>query len=282
MSLQDTKYLNLEYNSPNGRIIKFANPLVMGIVNITDDSFYDGGLVKTKEDFIKRLDKHLTEGADIIDIGAMSSKPGAIELPLELELERIKDALNWIREINKSVLVSVDTYRAEVAEEAIKQDADIINDISAGNFDANMIDVVAKYNCPYIMMHMKGKPKNMQNNPSYNNVVEEVKAFFESKIADFRAKLCKQLIIDLGYGFGKTIEHNYELLNKQAQFADFGLPILTGISRKSMIYKLLNITPAEALNGTSVLNTIALQNAASILRVHDVKEAKEVIRLLNH
>lgn len=265
----------------NGKQLNFEKPQVMGIINLTPDSFFDGGKYNSINAILKDVEQKITEGATIIDIGAASSKQNAIQLTAKEEIERLKGPLNKIREEFPNTIISVDTYWSEVAEYVINNGADVINDISAGEIDKYLLSTVAKYDVPYIMMHMQGTPQNMQNNPSYENVVTEVLDFFTKKI-----EVCKQLgiektIIDVGFGFGKTIEHNYQLLTNLSSFTSLKKPLLVGLSRKSMIYKLLNTTPQYALNGTTVLNTLALQQGVNILRVHDVKEAKEAIDLID-
>jgi dihydropteroate synthase len=257
-----------------------APAMVMGILNITSDSFFDGGSYLSENQWLEKALEMQTQGADIIDIGACSTRPGAIQVPFEEELERIVKATELIRKNVPNVLVSVDTYRAKIAEAAVKSGAHIINDISGGTMDSDMFKTIARLKIPYILMHIQGTPQTMQQNPVYDNVVEDVLGFFNKKIAELTSLGVSKVILDPGFGFGKTIAHNYQLMSELSSFATFDLPLLVGLSRKSMIYKVLNTTPAEALNGTTVLNTIALQKGARILRVHDVKEAKETIELL--
>lgn len=257
-----------------------APAMVMGILNITSDSFFDGGDYLSENQWLERALEMQTQGADIIDIGACSTRPGATQVPFEEELERIVKATELIRKNVPNVLVSVDTYRAKIAEAAVKSGAHIINDISGGTMDSEMFTTIARLKIPYILMHIQGTPQTMQQNPVYDNVVEDVLGFFNKKIAELTSLGVSKVILDPGFGFGKTIAHNYQLMSELSSFATLDLPLLVGVSRKSMIYKVLNTTPAEALNGTTVLNTIALQKGARILRVHDVKEAKETIELL--
>lgn len=257
-----------------------APAMVMGILNITSDSFFDGGNYLSENQWLEKALEMQTQGADIIDIGACSTRPGAIQVPFEEELERIVKATELIRKNVPNVLVSVDTYRAKIAEAAIKSGAHIINDISGGTMDSEMFKTIARLKIPYILMHIQGTPQTMQQNPVYDNVVEDVLGFFNKKIAELTSLGVSKVILDPGFGFGKTIAHNYQLMSELSSFATFDLPLLVGLSRKSMIYKVLNTTPTEALNGTTVLNTIALQKGARVLRVHDVKEAKETIELL--
>ncbi len=254
-------------------------PLVMGILNITSDSFYDGGKYLQPDAYLAQAVKMVGEGADILDIGAYSTRPGAAEVDEATEKERLTSAIIDIRKHFPELLISADTFRASVAKKAIEAGANIINDISGGTMDEAMFDTIAELDVPYILMHIKGTPQTMQTDPQYKNVTLEVKEFFRERMAILNKKGVKKIILDPGFGFGKTIEHNYQLLGEMDQFQELGLPVLAGISRKSMIYKLLNIKAEESLNGTSVLNTFALQKAAKILRVHDVKEAQEVITL---
>ncbi len=261
--------------------IDLSTPAVMGILNITPDSFYDGGKYTGRDALLRQAEKMLAEGAAILDLGAASSRPGAEEVPEDEELERLLPAVENLLSVFPDAIISVDTYRSKVAKSAVEAGAHIINDISGGTFDDKMFQTVADLNVPYVLMHIKGTPQNMQNNPRYVDVVQEVKYFFKRQLRKLRdAGVTKNIILDPGFGFGKTLENNYELLKDLASFTDLGCPVLTGISRKSMINKVLHITPDEALNGTTVLNTIALLNGANILRVHDVKEAVEVVRLV--
>ncbi len=263
-----------------GDLIDLSEPKIMGILNITQDSFYDGGKYSSSEEILAQVTKMNNEGADIIDIGAYSSRPGALDISAKEEIERLTSILDNIRNTFPDLIISVDTFRSEVAKEVVNNfNVDIINDISAGELDPKMFELIADLNIPYVMMHMNGSPQNMQNNPQYENVVESVISYFEEIINKLKLLGVKDVIIDPGFGFGKTIEHNYQLLNHLSDFRIFELPILIGVSRKSMIYKALDLSAEEALNGTSVLNTIAVLNGANILRVHDVKEAKQTIKL---
>ena len=259
--------------------IDFSTPVVMGILNITTDSFFDGGKFLTKENIIKQAQKIEEEGAKIIDIGASSSRPGSTPVSEEIELERLLPAIKLIHKNTKNLKISIDTFRAKVAEECIKNGAHIINDISAGEKDLKMFETIINLDVPYIMMHMQGDSKNMQVNPKYEDVNSDIISFFEKKVKHLNTKGFKKIIIDPGFGFGKTIEHNYEILKNLKKFRELNLPILAGLSRKSMIYNLLEISAEEALNGTSIVNTISLLNGANILRVHDVKQAVECIRI---
>ena len=259
--------------------IDFSTPVVMGILNITTDSFFDGGKFLTKENIIKQAQKIEEEGAKIIDIGASSSRPGSTPVSEEIELERLLPAIKLIQKNTKNLKISIDTFRAKVAEECIKNGAHIINDISAGEKDLKMFETIINLDVPYIMMHMQGDSKNMQVNPKYEDVNSDIISFFEQKVKYLNSKGFKKIIIDPGFGFGKTMEHNYEILKNLKKFRELNLPILAGLSRKSMIYNLLEISAEEALNGTSIANTISLLNGANILRVHDVKQAVECIRI---
>ena len=254
-------------------------PIVMGILNLTTDSFYDGGNYLTDEKIILKVKTMLDEGASIIDIGAQSSKPGAIQMSSKEELKKILPTIKLLKSKFKNIIISVDTFWSNTAKQSVLKGANIINDISAGEIDKNMLRTIAKLNVPYIMMHMQGTPEIMQDNPQYNNVTLEIINFFKHKISNLSKLGFNKIIIDPGFGFGKTMQHNYQLLNNLTQFKNLKKPILVGASRKSMIYKLLDIETDKALNGTSIINTIALQNGANILRVHDVKEAIECIKI---
>lgn len=264
-----------------GKILDLSTAKVMGILNITDDSFFDGGVYLNKNKMLEKCEKMLLEGASIIDIGAQSSRPRAKPIDFEVEKERLLTAITNIKHHFPDIIISVDTYNSSIAKSCIKNGADIINDISAGEMDKEMFEVVAELGVPYIMMHMQGNPEMMQDNPKYKNVTKEVLVFLERKIKQLKAKGFEQIIIDPGFGFGKTMEHNYELLNNLRCFEKLGFPILVGASRKSMIYNILDTTAQKALNGTTAINMMALLNGANILRVHDVKEAVECIKIVN-
>jgi dihydropteroate synthase len=255
----------------------------MGILNITPDSFFDGGKYLTSKQTITQIELMLSQGANIIDVGAFSSKPGSKLVSYTDEKQRLTPIFKEIAKKFENVIFSLDTFRSEIAKEFVNDyGVGIINDISAGELDANMFKTIAELNVPYIIMHMKGTPENMQNNPVYNKNIElEIIEYFAEKVAKLNQLGVNDIIIDPGFGFGKTLEQNYQLLNKLDSFKILDLPLLVGISRKSMITKLLNNNAENALNGTTILNTIAIQKAANILRVHDVKEAKEVIDILN-
>lgn len=270
------KYINV-----NGRLMDLSEAQVMGILNITPDSFYANSRKQTEEEIILRVRQIIDEGASIIDIGAYSSRPNAENITPAEELKRLRFGLEIIHRIAPDAVISVDTFRAEIAEACVEEyGVAIINDIAAGEMDAKMFETVARLNVPYIMMHMQGTPQDMQLTPHYENVVKEVFMYFAEKVDKLRSLGVKDIILDPGFGFGKTLEHNYELLNYLDDFKIFEFPLLVGVSRKSMIYRLLGTTPDEALNGTSILNTIALMKGANILRVHDVKEAVETVRIV--
>ena len=270
-----------QYINANGRLMDLSEPQVMGILNVTPDSFYAGSHGVTEGYIIDRIHQIMNEGASIIDIGACSTRPGADEVSIEEEMSRLRIGLELIRKHRPDAIVSVDTYRADVAKMCVEEyGAAIINDISAGQMDEQMFPTIARLGIPYIIMHMKGTPKDMQVNPQYDHFLKEVFYYFSEKVQRLRDLGVKDIIIDPGFGFGKTLEHNYELMNHLEEFALFELPLLVGVSRKSMIYKHLDITPEEALNGTTTLNTIALLKGASILRVHDVREAMESVKIV--
>ncbi|WP_157359657.1 dihydropteroate synthase [Algoriphagus mannitolivorans] len=252
----------------------------MGIINLTPDSFFEKSRIEvSKEKVISQAKQMLEEGADFLDLGGYSSRPGAEEISIQQEIDRVIPAVQWIKEEFPKTLISVDTFRSKVAFAAIKEGADLINDISAGSLDPEILTVVAKSELPFLAMHMKGNPKNMQELAVYGNLLPEILYYFAEKVEIFRKIGIKDVIIDPGFGFAKTLEQNYELLRLLNSFRVFGLPLLVGISRKSMIYKSLGVSAQEALNGTTALNMFALLNGANILRVHDVKEAKETIKL---
>ena len=264
-----------------GTLINVSTPKVMGILNLTPDSFYDGGKYKNESEILQQVEQMLTDGATFIDIGAYSSKPGADHIPVEEEKHRIIPIVELVLQKFPEAILSIDTFRSEIAKLCIEAGAALINDISAGHLDENMITTVGQLKVPYIMMHMKGTPQTMKSLDQYDNLITDINLYFAHAIAKARKHGINDIIIDPGFGFAKNTAQNFELL-KHLKILEFHeLPILAGISRKSMIYKTLSCSPSEALNGTSILNTIALQNGASILRVHDVKEAVECIKLLN-
>jgi len=264
-----------------GQLIDLSMPKVMGILNVTPNSFFDGGKYQNESEILAKVEKMLNDGATFIDIGAYSSKPSAEFVSEAEELQRITPIINLILKHFPETLLSIDTFRSQVAKACIENGASIINDISAGNLDTKMLETIAKYNVPYIMMHMRGTPQTMQTMTNYDNIVKEILFYFSERVAKARSYGINDLIVDPGFGFAKTLEQNYEVLQKMELFEILELPLLAGFSRKSMIYKTLNSTAEEALNGTTVLNTIALTKGAKILRVHDVKEAMECITLFN-
>jgi dihydropteroate synthase len=275
----------MNFNTKETEGVAFAQllangPLVMGIVNITPDSFYDGGKYSAHEDAIAHAGQLIAEGADIIDLGAASTRPGAKDIGPEEELKRLLPVLEYLVKNHPGTPVSIDTFNSSVANETVKRGAAIINDISGGSMDSEMFKTIGGLKVPYVLMHIQGTPKTMQAEPHYTNVVEEVYKYFSKKIGELKLAGVEQIIIDPGFGFGKTVEHNYALLRNLGRFKNFGLPIMAGISRKSMINKVLKTKPENALTGTIALNTIALLNGATILRVHDVKEARQVITLV--
>lgn len=276
MEITTARYINV-----NGSLLDLSQPRVMGILNVTPDSFYAGSRTQTEAEIVRRVRQIVSEGAAIIDIGAYSSRPNADNVSSREEMERLRMGLKILFEIQPDAVVSVDTFRADVARMCVEEyGVAIINDIAAGEMDTDMFHTVAALNVPYIMMHMQGTPQSMQQHPYYDNLLKEVFLYFARKVQQLRDLGVKDIILDPGFGFGKTMEHNYELLSHLEEFRIFELPLLVGVSRKSMIYRLLDITPQEALNGTTVLDTICLLKGADILRVHDVKEAVETVRIV--
>ncbi len=264
-----------------GNLIDLSVPKVMGILNITPDSFFDGGKYKDELSILNQVQKMLQDGATFIDIGAYSSKPGAEFVAQEEELKRLLPIIELLLAKFPEAILSVDTFRSTIAKKAVESGVAIVNDISAGLLDEKMIETVAQLQVPYIMMHMKGNPKTMQSLANYEDVVKEIMYYFSERIQVARSFGLNDIIVDPGFGFAKTLEQNYEVMQKLDYFSILEVPILVGVSRKSMIYKLFDSAPKEALNGTSVLNTIALQKGASILRVHDVKEAIECVKIVS-
>lgn len=262
-----------------GNLIDLSQPKVMGILNITPDSFYDGGKYTKEKNMLLHVESMLKEGATFIDIGAYSSRPGAKDISAEAEAKRIVPVIEALQKEFPKSLLSIDTFRGTVAEQCLQVGAALINDISAGMLDKNMFATIAAHQVPYIMMHMRGNPETMQQRTDYDNLITEILRFFSERIALARTMKINDLIIDPGFGFAKNLEQNYELLRQLHLFKTIDLPLLAGLSRKSMIYKVLGNTPENALNGTTALNMLALQKGASILRVHDVKEAVECIKL---
>lgn len=263
-----------------GRLYVVNQPLVMGILNITPDSFYAGSRNERPEDWLRAAEKMISEGVDILDIGGQSTRPGSERIPAEEELRRVIPVVEELHQMYPETILSIDTYHSKVALRSVAVGASIVNDISGGEMDPEMIPVVAGLGVPYICMHMQGKPETMQLNPVYEDVVLELLDYFIRKKAACKTAGIHDMIIDPGFGFGKSIEHSFELLKKLSVLKSLELPILAGLSRKSTIWKTLGIQPSDALNGTTVMNTIALLHGADILRVHDVKEAKEAITLV--
>ena len=276
METLSSKYINV-----NGSLLDLSVPCVMGILNITPDSFYAGSRMQTEAEIAVRAQQILDEGAGIIDVGAYSSRPNAENVSPHEEMERLRMGLEILRKTQPGAVISVDTFRADVARMCVEEyGVAIINDIAAGEMDTDMFRTVAELNVPYIMMHMQGTPQNMQKHPHYDNLLKEVFLYFAQKVQQLRDLGMKDIILDPGFGFGKTVEHNYELLAHLEEFRVFELPLLVGVSRKSMIYRLLGNTPQDALNGTTALDTICLLKGADILRVHDVREAVETVKIV--
>ena len=269
------------YINVGGELMDVARPRVMGILNVTPDSFYAGCRMETEAAVMGRVHEILGEGGDLIDVGAYSSRPGADDVSPQEEMARLRMALAVIRREAPTAVVSVDTFRADVARMCVEEyGVQIINDISAGLMDEAMFSTVAALGVPYIMMHMQGTPQDMQRQPVYDNLLREVFLYFSERVGRLRELGAKDIILDPGFGFGKTLEHNYTLLNHLEDFRIFELPLLVGVSRKSMVYRLLDITPEEALNGTTVLHTLSLMKGANILRVHDVRQAVEAVKIV--
>ena len=277
MKTKSPKYINV-----NGELMNLEEPQVMGILNITPDSFYKASRKQTEEAIRERALQIINEGASIIDVGAYSSRASAKNISLEEEMERLRYGLRIINDTIPNAVLSVDTFRADAARMCVEEyGVAMINDIASGEMDENMFETIAHLGVPYIIMHMKGTPQTMQIDPNYDNLLKEVLEYFAHKVGKLQELGVKDIILDPGFGFGKTVSHNYELLAAMDEFKIFEMPILVGVSRKSMIYKLLGNSADEALNGTSVVHTLALERGANILRVHDVKEAVEVIRIVN-
>lgn len=262
-----------------GTLLSLQSPQVMGILNVTPDSFFDGGRYTRQDALLRQAEQMLKEGASILDIGGMSSRPGAEIISVEEELQRVLPSIEALHQAFPQAILSIDTIRGRVAEEAVGAGAAIVNDISAGAFDESMYPTVARLQVPYILMHMKGSPKTMQDNPDYEDVVQTVLDFFIAEVGKLRALDVHDIVLDPGFGFGKTVEHNYQLLKQMHLFKILDLPLLAGLSRKSMINKVLKTKPEHALNGTTALNMVALQQGAKILRVHDVRPAMEAVKL---
>jgi len=279
-----TKNKNL--NTPitidcNSKLLDLSTPAIMGILNLTDDSFYDGGQHNSIKKALLQTEKMLDDGAIIIDIGAYSSRPKSKHISLDEEWQRLEKTLQIINKEFPKAILSIDTFRSEIARRSVYNGADIINDISAGNLDSQMFDTVADLDVPYIMMHMQGAPQTMQDNPNYNCIEKEVRNYFLSKVKTLQQKGVNNIIIDPGFGFGKTLEHNFQLLNNLGELHTLELPLLVGVSRKSMVYKVLETDAKNSLNGTTAIHALCLINGVSILRVHDVKEAVECVKLIN-
>lgn len=266
--------------SCKGKLIDLTTPKIMGILNLTPDSFYDGGLYNNIDSALAQTEKMLLEGATFIDIGGASSKPGTVEISIDEELARVLPVLEEIHKKFPETIISIDTYRSDVAKKAVEAGAAMVNDISGGNLDPKMLKTVGMLGVPYVAMHMLGKPENMQDKPSYNNILTHIRSFFTSKIDTAHKAGIRDIIIDPGFGFGKNLEHNYSLLKNLSSIQIHGIPMLIGVSRKSMIYKLLQIEVTDALIGTTILNTVALLQGTQILRVHDVKEAHQAVQLI--
>lgn len=272
---------NVKSLNVNGRLLELSTPQIMGILNVTPDSFYAGSRMQTEADIAARARQILDEGATIIDIGAYSSRPNAEHISSEEEMKRLRTALEILKRNHPEAIISVDTFRADIAERCVNDyGVAIINDIAAGEMDGRMFETVARLGVPYIMMHMQGTPQNMQKEPHYDNLLKEVFMYFAKKVQQLRDLGAKDIILDPGFGFGKTLDDNYELMAHLEEFSIFELPLLVGVSRKSMIYRLLDTSPQEALNGTTILNTVALTKGADILRVHDVREAVEAVKIV--
>jgi dihydropteroate synthase len=281
MSTKNSEIYAIEY-SCNGKMLTFSKPLVMAIVNLTPDSFYDGGKYDSLNDVLRDAEDKIKQGADIIDLGGASSRPNALQVSEQEEWERLDRVLPALRKHFPSVFISVDTFRASVARKAADNGADMINDISGGLLDEGMFETIASLDLPYILMHMDGTPQTMQENAPYKDVVNEVKERLLKRVSELQAYKFNKIILDPGFGFGKSLANNYQLLKNLEVFTALGFPVLAGLSRKSMINKVIGSNPVTSLNGTSVVNTIALLNGASVLRVHDVKEACQAITLVGY
>ena len=263
------------------RLLDLSGPMIMGILNVTPDSFYDGGFYDNQKKVIDQVEKMINDGASIIDIGGYSSRPGADNISPDVELARVLPIVKLIKERFSKILISIDTFRSEVAKQCVENGADIINDISGGSLDSKMFETVAKLNVPYIIMHMRGNPSNMMDKTDYENIIEEMENYFSKKIELAKSFGVNDIIIDPGFGFAKTTKQNFDILKNLTYLKKLDKPLLVGVSRKSMIYKTLNLSPIDSLNGSTVLHTISLMKGANIIRVHDVKEANECIRLVN-
>lgn len=280
MAAQDTFFYKNTSLRCGDKLLDLSSPGVMGILNVTPDSFFDGGKYMEEDKLLQHAAGMIREGAAIIDIGAASTRPGSEDIGEAEELKRLLPAIRLVRSNFPGAVISADTYRAAVAEKAVDAGADIINDVSGGTMDEKMFETVGRLKVPYVLMHIKGTPENMQLDPQYEDVTREVKEYFVERIEKLKELGVEQVILDPGFGFGKTVEHNYRLLKDMQLFADMGYPVLAGVSRKSMINKVLRTKPENALNGTTAVNTIALLNGANILRVHDVREAVQAVKIV--
>ncbi|UII21762.1 dihydropteroate synthase [Fulvivirga ligni] len=278
---KDTVFSNKSTLNISGNLLSLEKPVVMGILNITPDSFFDGGKHNDISEALKQAEQMINDGAEIIDIGGYSSRPDAIDISVSEEISRVTPVIEALKAQHPNLAISIDTFRSDVAAAAVKAGANIINDISGGDLDDKMYDTVADLDVPYILMHMRGTPQTMKTKTSYDNLLLEILDFFQKKVSNLRKRSVKDIVLDPGFGFAKTPDQNYVLLKNLQYFKSLGLPLLVGVSRKSMIYKKLEVDATQALNGTTVLNTIALMNGARILRVHDVKEAVEAVKLFN-
>ena len=280
LRVEDTYFPTINQLRLKDKLFDLSKPKIMGIINCTPDSFYSESQLQSEKTLLVHVEKQIKEGVDIIDIGGYSSRPGAKEITIKEEIDRVLPAITSIRKEFPEIYLSLDTFRSEVASVGLENGINIINDISGWSIDNELFKVLDKYKCPYILMHMKGTPSTMQFETNYDNLFTSISSYFSKKLSELKSIGVNDVILDPGFGFSKTLEQNHTLLHQMNQFKILGKPLLAGVSRKSMIYKKLNIEPAEALNGTSILNTISILKGASILRVHDVKEAKEILKLL--
>jgi len=281
LRVEDTYFPTINQLRLKDKLFDLSKPKIMGIINCTPDSFYSESQIQSEKSLLVHVEKQIREGVDIIDIGGYSSRPGAKEISIKEEIHRVLPAITLIRKEFPEIYLSLDTFRSEVASIGLENGINIINDISGWGIDNELFKVLDKYKCPYILMHMKGTPSTMQFETNYDNLFNSISSYFSKKLSELKSIGVNDVILDPGFGFSKTLEQNHTLLHQMNQFKILGKPLLAGVSRKSMIYKKLNIEPSEALNGTSILNTIAILKGASILRVHDVKEAKEVLEMLD-
>jgi dihydropteroate synthase len=282
MSVEDSYFHSIHSMKVHDKLYTFETPMVMGILNCTPDSFYKNSRFQEDKAILNAAEKQISDGASILDVGGYSTRPGAINIDLTTEIERTAHAVALIRNEFPEILISIDTFRSEVARIALAEGASMINDISGGEIDPEIWQIAAKNNCPYILMHMRGTPQTMQDNTTYSNLFKEIAGYFSLKIEQLKKLGVNDVILDPGFGFSKTTDQNFELLNRLEDFHFLRKPLLVGISRKSMIYKTLEIEAESALNGTTVLNTLALIKGAKILRVHDVKEAKQAVELIQN